>query len=89
MEDFNTNMNLDPQLPDPLDPQLPDPSNPDGGFNNLLDPNLNYGKPGTPDMPTVNSDFAQEVADRGVHTTMGHQMRQEFDYKPIQEYLAY
>ena len=88
MEDFNTNMNLDPQLPDPLDPQLPDPSNPDGGFNNLLDPNLNYGKPGTPDMPTVNSDFAQEVADRGVHTTMGHQMRQEFDYKPIQEYLA-
>ena len=77
MEDFNQ-----------LDPQLPDPTDPNGGFNNLLDPNLNYGKPGTPDMPVIDPNFADEIASRGLHTDLGYQMRQEFDYKPIQEYLA-
>ena len=69
MEDFNQ-----------LDPQLPDPTDPNGGFNNLLDPNLNYGKPGAPDMPVIDPNFADEVASKGLHTDLGYQMRQEFDY---------
>ena len=89
MADFDQNMyNLDPIIPDP---NIPDPTvdetinNP----NSTTDENFNYGLPAAPINPTpVNPTFTEQIAGDSLNFPTGYEMRQEFDYKPIQEYLA-